>query len=49
LRPDEACNRNSDDLTVNQIGREGWEPIVLAVCPAILNGDVLTLNEAKFA
>jgi hypothetical protein len=49
LRPDEAGSRNGDHLMVYQIGREGWQPIVLAVSPALLDGDVLALNEASVA
>jgi len=36
------------DLMANQIGRQRWEPIVVVLCPAILNRHVLVLDIAGF-
>ena len=32
----------------NQIGRQGRQPIIMAVCPAIFDRDVLALDKADF-
>ena len=42
-----AGNDHSDRMA-NQIGRQRWEPIVVALCPAILNRHVLMLDIAGF-
>jgi hypothetical protein len=49
LRPNEAGSRNGNHLTSYQIGREGRQPIVVAVSPAVFDGNVLALNEARLA
>jgi hypothetical protein len=49
LRPDQSGSRNGDHLMLHQIGREGRQPIVLAVGPAVDDCDVLALDEAGVA
>jgi hypothetical protein len=49
LRPNEAGSRNGDHLPSYQVGREGRQLIVVAVGPAVFDGDVLALNEARLA
>jgi hypothetical protein len=34
---------------MNQIGRQRWQPIILAICPAVLDRHVLTINVARLA
>ena len=43
-----ACCGNHINLTANHIGRQGLQPIVLALRPAILDCHVLALDEAGF-
>jgi hypothetical protein len=33
---------------VDQIGNQSWQPIELALCPAIFDRHVLALDEARF-
>jgi len=45
LRSNETACRDGNHLMAYQSGREPGEPIVFAVGPAILDGDVLAFNE----
>src|SRR5262249_61509207 len=45
----EPGSRMGDTLMWYQTGREGRKPIVLAIGPSVLDGDVLALNETRVA
>jgi len=46
-RWDSACG-NHRDAAVNQIGRQFRQAMILIVGPAVLDGNVLALDEARF-
>ena len=39
---------NDGDWIANEISRQRWQPIVLAVCPPIFDCNVTTFNKAGF-
>ena len=40
---------NHGHLTMKQIGRQRWQPIVLAICPAVFDRHVLTIHVSRLA
>src|SRR6516164_3192514 len=39
---------DDSQLTANQIGRQSRQPVVLALCPTVFDGDILALDMAGF-
>src|SRR5262249_48007872 len=45
-----GCHRDNDiDLEPDELGRDFWVALIAALCPAILNREVVTIDPAAFA